>query len=521
MFEARNFWELTEARAAATPRSEMAVDEHGRSMSFGDYRTEVLRAAAGLAGRGVGPGDVVSWMLPTWHESFVLAGALARLGAVQNPILPIYRDREVGFCTAQAGTRLLLVPGRWRGFDYEEMGRRIAEDRQAADPPLEVLVCDHQLPEGDPATLESAPSPPATSDEAAPGWLFYTSGTTADPKGARHTDADLIITARGMGDRLTARVGDRNLMAFPVTHIAGPIWLAASLMYELVNVITESFDPRATPALASAQDVTLAGSATAFHLAYLNAQREAGSEPIFPKLRNCPGGGAPKPPRLHYEVKEQLGGRGILSGWGLTEAPVLTMASTHDPDDKLSTTEGRPMPGVQLRVVTVEGEEVGPGREGELRAKAPQMMEGYLDEELDADAFDADGWFRTGDLGVIDDQGYVRITGRLKDVIIRKGENVSAKEVEDLLYEHAKVGDVAVVGLPDEERGELVCAVVSTPDGEEPLTFTEMQEFLKGRGLRMQAIPERLEVVDAVPRNPAGKIPKHELRARFASRKGR
>ena len=149
-----------------------------------------------------------------------------------------------------------------------------------------------------------------------------------------------------------------------------------------------------------------------------------------------------------------------MSGWGLTEAPILTMASVHDPDDKLATTEGRPMPGVLLRAVTLDGTVAGPGEEGELRAKAPQMMRGYLDAALDEAAFDEDGWFRTGDLGVIDEDGYVRITGRLKDVIIRKGENVSAQEVEDLLYEHEQVADVAVIGLPDDERGEMVCAVV-------------------------------------------------------------
>ncbi len=513
MLEARNLWELVELRAEATPESRMSVDERGRSVSYGEYRSAAERAAAGLAALGVDAGDVVSWVLPTWQESLVVAGALCRLGAVQNPILPIYRDREVGFCTGQAATSLLLVPGTWRNFDFEAMGHRIA-DEVAHD--LQVVACDHELPDSDPAELAPPPSPPASREDESVGWLFYTSGTTADPKGARHTDGDLIVTARGMSDRLGVRTGDRNLMAFPVTHIAGPIWLCASLMYELTNVITESFDPKATPELASAADVTLAGSATYFHMAYLNAQRSAGTKRLFPNLRNCPGGGAPKPPKLHQEIKDELGGSGIVSGWGLTEAPILTMASIHDPDDKLATTEGRPMPGVLLRAVTLDGRVGGPGEEGELRAKAPQMMRGYLDATLDETAFDEGGWFRTGDLGVIDDDGYVRITGRLKDVIIRKGENVSAQEVEDLLYEHAQVADVAVIGLPDEERGELVCAVVAAPEGREPLAFAEMQEFLKGRGLRTQAIPERLEVVDVVPRNPAGKLQKHDLRARYS-----
>jgi len=142
-------------------------------------------------------------------------------------------------------------------------------------------------------------------------------------------------------------------------------------------------------------------------------------------------------------------------------------------------------------------------------------MRGYVDGGLDADAFDDDRWFRTGDLGVIDRHGYVRITGRVKDVIIRKGENVSAAEVENLLYEHAKVADVAVIGLPDAERGELVCAVVSGPEGSEPLGFDEMVTHLRAKGLRTQALPERLEVVDAVPRNASGKVPKHELRKAY------
>lgn len=513
MLEGRNLWELVEARAAASPDAVMTVDESGQTVTYGDYRASAERVAAGLAAEGVGEGDVVSWMLPTWHGSLVLIAALCRLGAVQNPIIPIYRDREVGFVTGQAGSKVLIVPGEWRGFDYTAMAERIGAGSPTGP---KVVVASRALPEADPTTLGPAPEPPDTRADEPVTWLFYTSGTTADPKGARHSDGDLIVTARGMCDRMLCREGDRNLMAFPVTHIAGPIWLASSLMYGLMNVITESFDPKATPSLASEADVTLAGSATFFHMAYLAAQRAAGSDTrIFPSLRLCPGGGAPKPPALHTEIKDELGGLGITSGWGLTEAPILTMASALDPDDKLATTEGRAMPGVLLRTVGLDGLETAPGVEGELRAKAPQMMRGYLDASLDADAFDDDGWFRTGDLGVIDEHGYVRITGRVKDVIIRKGENVSAAEVENLLYEHPKVADVAVIGLPDAERGEMVCAVVAGPEGDEPLTFEEMIDHLEGNGLRKQALPERLEVVDALPRNASGKIPKHELRKTY------
>lgn len=510
----RSLWELIEWRADETPAAQMAVDEQGRSLAFGEYRDAVGRAAAGLAGLGLGAGDVVSWVLPTWHESLVLVGALSRIGVVQNPILPIYREREVGFCVRQAGSKLLIVPSMWRGFDYGAMARVIAEANGGRP---DVLVCDKTLPQGDPVTLAPADEPPGDAADAPVRWIFYTSGTTADPKGAQHTDANIIATARGMSDRLGFGAGDRNGLAFPFTHIAGPVWLASSLLTGGANIVMESFDPVGTVDVLRGERVTMAGSGTAFHQAYLTAQRKVPGDPIFPGLKNCPGGGAPKPPQLHFDIKRELGGAGILSGWGLTEAPILTMGRHDDPDDKLAHTEGRAMPGVELRVVTLDDRVAGPGEEGELRAKAPQMMKGYLDTSLDDAAFDADGFFRTGDLGTVDADGYVTITGRLKDVIIRHGENISAKEVEDLLYGHPKVADVAVVGLPDERTGERACAVVATADGQVPLEFAEMQEYLKGEGLRTQAVPEQLEHVDAVPRNPTGKILKHQLQDRFRS----
>jgi cyclohexanecarboxylate-CoA ligase len=215
-------------------------------------------------------------------------------------------------------------------------------------------------------------------------------------------------------------------------------------------------------------------------------------------------------------VKAELGGVGVVSGWGLTEAPILTMNTVRDTDEQLAETEGAPTPGVQLRVVKLDGAEGKAGEEGELRAKGPQVCKGYLDSSLDGDAFDEDGWFRTGDLGVIGKDGHVKITGRLKDVIIRKGETISAKEVEDLLFTHAKVGDAAVIGLPDAASGERVCAIVVPTDAEHPPTLDELFEYLKGEGLTVQKSPEQLEIVDALPRNPAGKVLKHELRAKYS-----
>ncbi len=508
MITGRNLTELIDARAAATPDALMVLDEEGRELTFAGYRDATERAAAGFAGLGIGEGDVVSWQLPTWIESMVLVGALARLGAVQNPIIPIYREREVGFVTRQAGSRLLVVPSLYRGFDFEAMARGIAEGVDG----LEVLVVDKDLPEGDPASLAS---PPPVPDDPPVRWLFYTSGTTADPKGARHTDASIAAIAEGMGERYRCTEADRGALVFPFTHIGGITWLFTSLQFGCVNLSVEAFDPATTIPFLAANGVTMAGAGTPFHLAYLGAQRAAGPEPIFPEVRLFPGGGAAKPPTLHYEVKEELGGVGICSGYGLTEAPILVLVDVDDPDEVKARTEGRPMKGVDLKLVKLDGTVAGPGEEGEIRAKAPQLMKGYLDEALNEEAFDEEGYFRTGDLGTQDADGNLIITGRLKDIIIRNMENISAKEVEDLLFTHPKVGDVAVVGLPDDRTGERVCAVVVTAEGQDPLTFEEMTEHLLAAGLRKQALPEQLEFLAVLPRNPTGKVVKYELRDQF------
>ncbi|HMT23135.1 MAG TPA: AMP-binding protein [Microthrixaceae bacterium] len=501
----QTLWDLIDARVAATPDAVLAVDETGRRVTFAEYAEAAERAAAGFAAMGIGEGSVVTWQLPTWIESLVLVAALSRLGAVQNPVLPIYREREVAFVTAQASARLLVVPSEWRGFDFEAMATPIA----AANDGCSVLVVDRQLPDGDPSTL----TPVAPSADAI-RWLFYTSGTTADPKGARHTDASIAAVAAAMGDRMACSADDRSALVFPFTHIGGITWLFTALQFGCSLILMEAFHPTETPEVLSRNDVTLAGSGTPFHMAYLAAQKAA-SAPIFPSVRGFPGGGAPKPPQLVHDIREAFGAP-VLSGYGLTEAPILTMASIADGDDELARSEGKPMPGVEIRLVRPDGVVAGPGEEGEIRAKAPQLMKGYLDSSLDADAFDADGYFRTGDLGRFDDEGNVIITGRLKDIIIRKGENISAKELEDMLFRHPAIADVAVIGLPDAASGERACAVVQTAPGAEPITFEAMVDYLRTEGLMVQKLPEQIEHVEVIPRNPAGKILKQDLRARYA-----
>ena len=512
--EGGSLWEILERRVAATPDGQAAVDEEGRTLTWAETKAAAERAAAGLARMGIGAGDVVSWQLPTWLESKVLVLALSRLGAIQNPMLPIYREREVGFITAQARSKLLVVPSTWSGFDFEAMARAIAEGHGAGGHAMQVLVADKALPQGDPATL---PPPPDPAEDPV-RWYFYTSGTTADPKGAQHTDRTILAGAIGMSERLGCSDRDVNAVVFPFTHIGGIGWLISALVYGFPTVYIERFDPAKTIALIQQHDVTMAGAGTPFHMAYLAAQRALPEgEDLFPSVRVYCGGGAPKPPQLFYDIKAEMsGGRsaGIVSGYGLTEAPIIAMGSIDDTDEQLAHTEGRASGGAQLRVVTLEGKEGGIGEEGEIRVKGPQVMRGYLDASLDAEAFDEDGWFRTGDLGRIDADGMVTITGRVKDIIIRNMENISAKEVEDVLFTHPGIADVAVIGVPDAKTGERVCAVVVPAEGSE-VTFESMVAHCKEQGLMTQKLPERLEVVDALPRNPTGKVLKFELKDRF------
>jgi acyl-CoA synthetase (AMP-forming)/AMP-acid ligase II len=349
-------------------------------------------------------------------------------------------------------------------------------------------------------------------------WYYYTSGTTSDPKGAQHTDGSIEAAATGMCERLQVTADDRIGCVFPFTHIAGAVYIFSALMYGCTMLVVEGFDAEATPPVLAANGVTLAGAGTPFHMAYLAAQRQLPEgERLFPKVRVYCGGGAPKPPQLHYDIKAEMGGVGIVSGYGLTEAPIIAMGTVHDTDEQLANTEGKATGTTQLRAVTLEGKEAGIGEEGEIRAKAPQLMKGYLDSSLDADAFDEDGWFKTGDLGRIDADGMVTITGRVKDIIIRNMENISAKEVEDILFRSPDVADVAVIGLPDPRTGERVCAVVVPADAANPISFDAMVAWCRDEGLMTQKLPERLEIVDVLPRNPTGKILKFELRDRFGA----
>ena len=508
--DAATLWELVERRAAATPDTTLLIDEQGRTLTCAGFRDRAERAAAGFAALGIGAGTRVTWQVPNRFETIIASFALARLGAVQNPILHLYRHREVGFAIGATDAEVVLVPGEWNGFDYAAMVRELVADRPT---PPRIIDIFADLPDADPSNL-----PPAPTDGHEVRWIYFTSGTTSDPKGVRHTDRTLISGANGLAVALDMAPDDVGSIAFPFAHIAGPDYFGTMLIAGFGAVLIEAFVPADAVATFAANGVTMVGGSTAFYQMYLAEQRKDPDTPIIPTLRKMSGGGAPMPPEIYEEVKRELGVK-TCHGYGMTECPMICEGSPHDTDEQLANTVGKPVEGLQLRAVTSDEQDAAPGEDGEIRVKGEMVCRGYTDEAATADAFDADGWFRTGDIGHVRPDGHVVLTGRLKDVIIRKGENISAKEIEDLLYAHPKVGDIAVIGLPDRERGERVCAVVARAEGHDDLTFDEMVATLRDAQLMTQKIPEQLEVVDELPRNQTlGKILKYKVRDEFAAK---
>ncbi|MGW0822194.1 class I adenylate-forming enzyme family protein [Streptomyces sp. NPDC002845] len=491
--DSRTLWELLSRRADLTPDRPVLLQDD-RTLSFGELRGRAERVAAGLYDMGVRPGTVVAWQLPTRIETALLSFALARLGAVQSPVIPFYRDREVGFALGESKAEYCAVPGEWRGFDHTEMARRLG-----AKGIFEAYGSD-DLPDGDPAVL---PAPP--SDGTAVRWIYWTSGTTSDPKGVRHTDRSLIAGGSCLAHALRLTADDVGSIAFPYAHIGGPDYMVMLLLYGFPAVMFEHF------ALPAALDgyrrhgVTVAGGSTAFYSMFLAEQRRQPGAPVIPTLRLLAGGGAPKPPEVYHSVVREMGVQ-LTHGYGMTEVPMITMGAPDDTPENLATTEGRPPEGMEIRVV-----------DGEVRLRGEAVCQGYLDPAQSAEAFDEEGFFRTGDLGHVTESGHLVLTGRLKDVIIRKGENISAKEIEDLLHRHPAVQDAAVIGLPDAERGERVCAVVERAAGAEELTLETVTSYLRAEGLSVHKLPEQVEVVDALPRNETlRKVLKYKLRERYS-----
>src|SRR5881409_233662 len=495
-------------RVRRTPERVYLIEgrrEGGRTYTFGDLAARAERMAGALLALGVRPGDVVSWQLPNWFEGAALAVAIDRLGAVSNPIITIYRERELTFVCRQARARVLVVPGVVRGVDHRELARAV----RAAAPDLEHVLTVRAEPGPGMRALEALeatpaePLPPTRHGPHDVSMLFYTSGTTADPKGVLHTPSTLGAVNHFHAKLFPPSPADRTLLQFPLTHIGG---ILLFVMHQLrcgsSAVFMETYDPELAIELIARHAVTAAGGPPAALQGMLGAPNFTAE--MVRSVRLTGSGAADVSPELMRMAKQRFGSIAYRS-YGMTECPILSCGAPGDPEEKLHGTDGRPSPGCTARLVDDAGRPVAPGVEGEIEAYGPQLCVGYLDPALNA-AFTPDGFFRTGDLGILDEAGFLRITGRRKDIIIRKGENLSAKGIEDVLAEHPKIADVAVIGVPDRTSGERVCACVVLRPGADQLSLAEIAAFMEARQVMRQKIPEQLEILAELPRNATGKV---------------
>jgi non-ribosomal peptide synthetase component E (peptide arylation enzyme) len=522
LYRSRGHWRgegLWPTFAASVSRSaeRQALVDGGVRLSAGDVEGRVAALAGGLAALGIGRGTVVSVQLPNWWETVVVYWALIRLGAVMNPLLPIHRDHELEFMMRESEAEALVVPGEFRGYDH----RALAERMRAKLPKLgHVIVARAETGPGqhalDRLTASAAPREPARLDGDEPLLVMYTSGTTAEPKGVVHTHDTLHYELRSLGDVHGLGESDTVLMPSPLTHVSGLVH-GALLPFVLGTraVLMDSWDPRLALETIEREGVTYMVGAPIF-LSDLAYHPDLAAHPTRTlRLFSC--GGAGVSPDLIRESRRRLGCV-AKRVYGSTELPTLTTTSAEDAAERGATTEGRPIGAAELRIVDDEGRDVRPGVPGEILARGPDCFVGYQNRALDREAFTEDGWFRTGDLGVVDEDGYLTVTGRKKDIVIRKGEKISAAELEAAIERHPAVAAAAVIALPDSLSGERACACVTLREGA-ALELADLARFLIANGLSRQKVPEALELLDALPRTASGKVQKHVLRETIERRR--
>jgi cyclohexanecarboxylate-CoA ligase len=484
-------------------------------LTYRELAARVDLIAVGLIQLGIEKNDVVSCQLPNWWQFTALALACSRIGAVINPLMTIFRERELKFMLGLAESKILIVPHEFRGFDYAAMERGIRSelrhlrhllviggDRQES---FEEILLDPKRKASPEATAQLSARRPTANDVAQ---LQYTSGTTGEPKGVMHTADTLFSNLRPYAERLRLGRNDVVLMASPMAHQTGFMYgLLMPVMLGATAVLQDIWEPKRAAERIGREGVTFTMASTPFLSDLTDVVASDGY--AVPSLRIFLSAGAPIP-RVLVERATQALKANIVSAWGMTENGAVTTTRLDDSPQKIFYTDGCPLPGMEVRVTDPANKPLPAGTEGMLQVRGCSNFVGYL-KRPQLYGHDADGWFDTGDLAQIDADGFIRITGRSKDIIIRGGENIPVVEIEGLLFRHPAIQTVAIVGFPDRRLGERACAfVVLKPGG----TFSkeEMVRFLEQEKISKHYLPERLEIVEDLPRTPSGKVQKFKLR---------
>ncbi len=518
----RTFDDLLESAIAASPlkkavvayRKDRGFDIPAKVMTYAELGDAVAQAAGSLRALGIGRGDVIGLMLPNWWEFVVAAFAACRIGAVPNPLMPIFRERELRFMLGFAETRAILIPKSFRGHDFPQMIERLRPELSALQ---HVIVVDGDGPQSfDRIVMNSgaAPVPAAAGTPADPGemaLLMYTSGTTGEPKGVMHCFNTQVACVTALGNRLGLTPEDVHFAVAPFGHMTG----YTAMMLQGIHcggtlVLQDVWEPEAGVAIMAREGATHMAAATPFLSDICNVIAKGG--PV-PGLRTFLCGGAQIPPVV-IERARQMMNLGVSSLWGMSESLAGSLTEPERAQEKSATTDGRAVEGVELLIADADLNPLPQGETGRLWFRGAQQFLGYY-KRPGLDGRGPEGWFDTGDLAYMDPEGYIRINGRSKDIVIRGGENIPVVEIEAILYRHPRVTDAAIVGYPDRRMGERACAFLVLAD-RAPFTMEDLRAWMEGSGAARQYWPEAVEVIETMPRNAAGKIQKFLLKEQAA-----
>jgi cyclohexanecarboxylate-CoA ligase len=484
-------------------------------LSYGELGERIDKVAQGLVELGIGKGDVVAFQLPNWWEFIALLYACNRIGAVANPLMPIFRQRELKFMLGLGEARVAIVPQVWRGFDHLGMLQQIRTEL----PQLKYLFAVGgrgeasfervflERPALTPAEHAGLAARHPTPNDAVE--LIYTSGTSGEPKAVMHTANTVLAAAAAFVADIPLNHADVVLMGSPYAHQTGFLYgILMPIMLATKTVALDQWSAAEAAPLIEREGASFSMGSTPFLSDLINLPQALRSK-VSGRLRTWVCAGAPIPRLLVQQARDEMD-LDVLSCWGMTENAGLTITRKSDPQAKVIHTDGRALPGSEVRIVDSAKQPLPADAVGHLQARGITHFVGYL-KRPHLNGVDEHGWFDTGDLARMDGDGYIRIVGRSKDVIIRGGENIPVAEVENLLYRHPQVAECAIVAMPDPRLGERACAfVVAKPNT--LLNLSDVRAFLEGHGMAKQYWPERLELVAEMPRTPSGKIQKFKLR---------
>ncbi len=506
----RTIADFAAERVAASPERILLIDGEYR-LSCSDLYDRAQRLAGYFDAIGLKPGEVVSFQLPNWWECSVINLAAAMTGVVVNPIVPINRDAEVTFMLRESRSRLMFVPATFRGFDYAAMMARIVSDLGGAPEVIVVrgvvagLRSFDEILAGEPLTTARPVDPDAVK------LLMYTSGTTGRPKGVLHSHNSIGADSVKMAAAMELGIDDSTFSPSPVTHVSGFLWaLNAPWIIDVPAVIVDMWEPERAFDLVKAHRCTFMLGATPFLQDFLAVARARGE--AVPSLRYFLCGGASVPPELIFDAARQFLNCIPFRTFGATEAPTMTAGPASRDDLRLAAeTDGRLL-HCEVKIVDVaSGLPLEAGEEGEILVREPSMALGYARPEDNEGAYDDEGYFRMGDLGRLVDGDHIVCTGRKKDLIIRAGENISAREIEDVLFSSPLIEEVAVVSMPSKRTGEAICAFI-VPAAGASVGLADVAAMVGAAGLARQKTPEHLMLVDDLPKTPSGKVRKDQLR---------